>query len=125
MNELVLTRDLLFKAADIAPARELRRSHQVIRDAHTATRRDEEGDVEDHAIRLKAADLNLKLIGAYPEERAPSLSAHSMIVVWNTTAQEIPPPASRRTGRSSIASGGSNGSRASSAIAAGERRPSA
>lgn len=62
-----------------------------------------------------------------PSSTTPLLSPQgqgTIVIRWDTSAPEIP-PASARTALSSTSSAGSNGSTASSAIAAGERPPSA
>lgn len=136
MNEIVLTREMLFSAAKIKPAAELRRSHRAIVAAHKATRTvsvenlgSEDGErvqitEPDHPTRLRAADLNLKLCDAYPKAASSLTGGGPMVVIWNTTATEVP-PASARTALSSTSCAGSNGSTSSSVIAAGERPPSA
>lgn len=96
--------------------RALRRTRQALN-----ARRDEEKP--DHAIRLKAADRIFALAGLDAKDTTP-LAATSVTLVWNTTAQEIP-PAGLRTALSSTSSVGFNGSPSSCAIEDGERPPSA
>lgn len=62
----ILTREALLDIAGIQPAREVRRSHAVIKKAHRAVGKDRLPD--ERAIR--AAELNLKLMDAFPK---PSL----------------------------------------------------
>lgn len=59
----------LRELAGISVIREVKRSHAVIKKAHKAK---DAANKPDHAIRLKAADLNLKLVDAYPKDSVAS-----------------------------------------------------
>lgn len=81
----VITREALLRF--LRPLREFRRSHTAIVEAHDATK--DEGP--DHAIRLRAAELNLKLLDAFPKP-ADDLSAGRPInVAIVLSAQPAPP----------------------------------
>lgn len=69
MDGLILTRDTLLRFAGIVPVREVRRSHRAIKQAHQALT---PAGAADHAARLRAADLNLKLVDAYPKDSVVS-----------------------------------------------------
>ncbi len=60
---LIITREVLLSEARISPGREVRRSHAVIKAAHKAKAKD--GLPDERAI--KAAELNLKLMDAFPK----------------------------------------------------------
>lgn len=109
----------MLEAAGFQFARDTRKALKRTRQALNATRADE----PDHPVRLKAAETIFKLAGLHePQEQTPS--HQSLTIVWNLSANEVP-PAGLHTGRNSIASGASNGSPSSSVIEDGERPPSA
>lgn len=74
MDALIVSHANLLDLAGIQPVRELRRSHRVIKRAHKS---------KDESVALRAADLNLKLIDAYPKADQPSEPGRPIAVVIN------------------------------------------
>jgi len=82
----------------------------------------ERDEKPDHRIRLDAADRVFDLANIKPTE-VPS-SPTTIVILWDTSAKEVPPVSVRMA----LSSGASSDSRAfpsSSVIEAGERPPSA
>ena len=80
----------LRELAGISVIREVKRSHAVIKKAHKAK---DAANKPDHAIRLKAADLNLKLVDAYPKDSVvadPSRPIAVQIILAGTNGHDAP-----------------------------------
>lgn len=76
---------------------------------------------------LRAIDLIADRIDPAPKVEPPSISTQingPAILIWDLSTTEVPPISAPRAPKST-SSGGSNGSTSSSAIAAGEKPPSA
>lgn len=68
---LIITREALLEMAKISPGREVRRSHQVIKAAHKAVTK----AGPDWQARLKAAELNLRVMDAFPKPTVQPVDA--------------------------------------------------
>ena len=76
---IIATREQLFALVGYDPRKEFRRSHKAVVAAHSADRQD---GSPDHAIRIKAAEINLKLaVPEYTDAADPSRPVNVVIVL--------------------------------------------